>query len=71
LVYDQIVTNVKKVKMATYIVTSDRLVGYKLGDIFVDGGSNGVNIEALINGGHISPQNLKKSAKTKDNETKD
>lgn len=54
--------------MATYIVTSDRLAGFKRGDQLdakdIDG-----NIEHLIEAGHISPQGSKKSAKTKDTDT--
>lgn len=54
--------------MATYIVTSDRLAGFKRGDQLdakdIDG-----DIEHLIEAGHISPQSLKKSAKTKDTDT--
>ncbi len=53
--------------MATYIVTSDRLAGYKRGDQ-ID--SNDLeNIEHLLEAGHISPQASKKSAKTKDTDT--
>lgn len=54
--------------MATYIVTSDRLAGFKRGDQLdakdIDG-----DIEHLIEAGHISPQASKKSAKTKDTDT--
>jgi hypothetical protein len=54
--------------MATYIVTSDRLAGFKRGDELdakdIDG-----DIEHLIEAGHISPQASKKSAKTKDTDT--
>jgi hypothetical protein len=54
--------------MATYIVTSDRLAGFKRGDELdakdIDG-----DIERLIEAGHISPQASKKSAKTKDTDT--
>ena len=54
--------------MATYIVTSDRLAGFKRGDQHdakdIDG-----DIEHLIEAGHISPQASKKSAKTKDTDT--
>lgn len=54
--------------MATYIVTSDRLAGFKRGDELdakdIDG-----NIDHLIEAGHISPQSPKKSAKNKDTDT--
>jgi len=54
--------------MAIYIVTSDRLAGFKRGDELdakdIDG-----DIEHLIEAGHISPQASKKSAKTKDTDT--
>ena len=54
--------------METYLVTSDRLI-WARGAIVTATDLENVNIEALINGGHISPQGLKKSAKTKDTET--
>jgi hypothetical protein len=57
--------------MATYIVTSHRLVGYEPGDIIEEGDMNGSNIQALIEGGHISTQSDKKSAKPKITETED
>ena len=54
--------------METYLVTSDRLI-FKRGDIVTAKDLQHVNIQLLINGGHISPQVVKKSAKTKDTET--
>jgi hypothetical protein len=54
--------------METYLVTSDRLV-WGRGAILTAKDLEYVNIEALVNSGHISPQGLKKSAKTKDTET--
>ena len=57
--------------MATYIVTSHRLVGYEPGDTIDEGDLNGTNIQALIQGGHISTQSVKKPAKTKTNETEE
>ena len=57
--------------MATYIVTSHRLVGYEPGDTIDEGDLNGTNIQALIEGGHISTHSVKKPAKTKTNETEE
>lgn len=54
--------------MAKYIVTSDRLAGFKRGDE-IDAKDIDGNIDYLIEAGHISPQSLKKSAKTKDTDT--
>lgn len=54
--------------MATYIVTSDRLAGFKRGDELDPKDIDG-DIEHLIEAGHISPQASKKSAKTKDTDT--
>jgi hypothetical protein len=54
--------------METYLVTSDRLI-WGRGAIVTAKDLEYVNIEALVNSGHISPQGLKKSAKTKDTET--
>ena len=54
--------------MATYIVTSDRLAGFKRGDELDTKDIDG-DIEHLIEAGHISPQTSKKSAKTKDTDT--
>jgi len=54
--------------METYLVTSDRLI-FKRGDIVTAKDLEHVNIPLLIGGGHISPQGVKKSAKTKDTET--
>lgn len=59
--------------MNTYIVTSNRLAGFKKGDVVTDKDLNGANVEALLDAGHIvehvSAQTVKKSAKTKDIET--
>jgi hypothetical protein len=54
--------------MATYIVTSDRLAGFKRGDELQASDIDG-DIEHLLEAGHISPQASKKSAKTKDTDT--
>lgn len=48
--------------MATYIVTSNRLNGMKRGDV-IELDETSVNIEALIEAGHISTHEAKKSAK--------
>ena len=57
--------------MANYLVTSTRLAGFEPGDIVTDSDLKGSNIEALIKGGHISTQSVKKPAKTKITETED
>ena len=57
--------------MANYLVTSTRLAGFKPGDVVTTTDLDGVNIEALIEGGHISTQTAKKSAKTKDTNEKE
>ncbi len=54
--------------METYLITSNRL-SFKRGDIVTAKDLQHVNIQLLISGGHISPQGVKKSAKTKDIET--
>ena len=55
--------------MNTFIVTSDKLGGLKRGDTVTDKDLEGVNVEALIDGGHLSTYAPKKPAKTKDTET--
>ena len=55
--------------MTSYMVTSDRLGGFKRGDTVTDKDLEGVDVEALVDGGHISTQSTKKSGKTKDTET--
>ena len=55
--------------MTSYMVTSDRLGGFKRGDTVTDKDLEGVDVEALIDAGHISTQSTKKSGKTKDTET--
>ena len=55
--------------MTSYMVISDRLGGFKRGDTVTDKDLEGVNVEALIEGGHLSTQTTKKSGKTKDTET--
>jgi hypothetical protein len=55
--------------MAQYIVTSDRFANCKRGDTVTDKDLEGVDVEALIDGGHLSTQSTKKSGKTKDTET--
>lgn len=57
--------------MAKYVVTSNRLVGYEQGDVIDGNDLDGANIDALIEGGHISTQSARKSAKTKNIETED
>jgi hypothetical protein len=54
--------------METYLVTSDRLI-WARGATVTTTDLEYVNIQALIDGGHLSPQGVKKSAKTKDIET--
>ena len=55
--------------MNIFIVTSDKLGGFKRGDTVTDKDLEGVNVEALIEAGHLSTQTTKKSGKTKDTET--
>ncbi len=55
--------------MANYVVTSDRLSGFKRGDTVSDKDLVGVDVEALVDAGHLSTQTTKKSGKTKDTET--
>ena len=55
--------------MTSYMVISDRLGGFKRGDTVTDKDLEGVNVEALIDSGHLSTQSTKKSGKTKDTET--
>jgi hypothetical protein len=57
--------------MANYLVTSARLAGFKPGDVVTSDDLDGVNIEALVEGGHISTQSAKKPAKTKDTNEKE
>jgi len=57
--------------MTTYIVTSNRLDGLKRGDTITDKDLEGSNIEHLIDAGHISTQQPKKSVKTKDTDEKE
>jgi hypothetical protein len=57
--------------MAKYIVTSNRLDGLKRGDVIDDKDLDGVNIQFLLDAGHLSTQETKKPAKTKDTEQKD
>ena len=56
-----------------YEVISHRLSGYKVGDIIreADLGNLTVDIEFLIEAGHLSPLKPKKSAKTINTEQKD
>jgi len=54
--------------METYLITSDRL-SFKRGEIVTAKDLTDANIELLVISGHISPQGVKKSAKTKDTET--
>ena len=55
--------------MTSYMVTSDRFAGFKRGDTVTDKDLEGVNVEALVDGGHLSTQSTKKSGKTKETET--
>jgi len=55
--------------MITYIVTSDRLAGFRRGDIVTLKDLEGVDVETLLDGGHLSTYAPKKPAKTKDTET--
>jgi len=55
--------------MNIFIVTSDKLSGLKRGDTVTDKDLEGVNVEALIDSGHLSTQSTKKSGKNKDTET--
>jgi len=57
--------------MTKYIVNSDRLNGLERGDVIDKKDLNGVNIEHLLNAGHLSTQDVKKSAKPKDTDTKE
>ena len=57
--------------MTTYLVTSNRLDGLKRGELITDKDLEGCNIEHLIDAGHISTQQLKKSVKTKDTDEKE
>jgi len=57
--------------MTTYLVTSNRLDGLKRGDTITDKDLEGCNIEHLIEAGHISTQQPKKSVKTKDTDEKE
>jgi hypothetical protein len=57
--------------MANYIVTSNRLDGLKRGDVISDKDLEGCNIDHLLEAGHISTQQPKKSAKTKDTDEKE
>ena len=55
--------------MANYVVTSNRLSGFERGQTVTDQDLKGVDIEALLDAGHLSTQSTKKGAKTKDIET--
>ena len=55
--------------MANYVVTSNRLSGFERGQTVTDQDLQGVDVEALLDAGHISAQSIKKPAKTKDTET--
>ena len=57
--------------MATYIVTSNRLNGLQRGDIVQSSDLADVDIQHLVDAGHLSPHTLKKPAKTKIIETED
>jgi len=57
--------------MTIYLVTSNRLDGLKRGNTVTDKDLEGCNIEHLIDAGHISTQQPKKSVKTKDTDEKE
>jgi len=57
--------------MATYIVNSNRLDGLKRGDIVTDKDLNGVNVDHLLDAGHLSVHKQPKPAKTITTDTKD
>lgn len=57
--------------MANYIINSNRLDGLKRGDVITDKDLEGANIEHLLESGHISTQQVKKSGKTKDTDEKE
>ena len=57
--------------MTTYIVTSDRLNGLKRGDSLESSDLDGVDIDHLIEAGHLSTQKATKSAKPITTEQKD
>jgi hypothetical protein len=42
------------------MVTSDRLGGFKRGDTVTDKDLEGVDVEALVDGGHLSTANYEK-----------
>lgn len=46
--------------MSTYKVTTDNLVGHAEGDTITDADLEGANIDALIEGGHITKTTSKK-----------
>lgn len=49
--------------MAQYKVESDRLEGFKVGDIVTESDfAEGVNVDALVEGGFISPNKAKTAA---------
>lgn len=50
--------------MASYKVTSDRVAGYAVGEIISD--VEGLNVDALIEGGHIEPVTAKRAEKKED-----
>jgi hypothetical protein len=54
--------------MTKYTVTSDRLADRSVGDTVLDTDLESLNIDALIDGGHITPVVVasKKSSDTKD-----
>lgn len=56
--------------MTSFVVLSNRLNGLKRGDVVELDEIEG-DVAFLIEAGHISPQASKKSAKTKDTDTKE
>ena len=48
--------------MNTYKVTTDNLSGHQAGDTVTEQDLEGVNIDALIEGGHITPTTKTKKA---------
>lgn len=50
--------------MSTYKVTSDRLAGHDRGSTVTADDLEGVNIDALVQGGHLAEQKTRKADKS-------
>jgi hypothetical protein len=48
--------------MATYQIASSRVSGHQLGDIVTDDDLSGINVHALLVGGHLKPAATPKSS---------